>query len=614
MNCHQIAEEESLPLLFFWLLLCIMKHVIRKLAQKSRRQIQSASEGGFREMTVQKNDNKMTGAIALICVVSVFLFSQDAEQKLPFGSLCVAVAGIVACAALLFVRKRSWAERRPGVLCCAMGLFTVILIRWASWFKTYSAEQDTKMLTEGFLVFCVVFLWLFFCIWLEKGFTEELVLLILFGAFAIRLFYAVMVQAHIYQNDVGGLFPGNEGHLGYVYSFYSTWRMPKENPMEYYQYYQAPFFHIISAVFVKLFTVIGFVMDEINELLQIVSVLYGTLTLFFVNKIGRKLKVPVWSRAVVMGIAGFLPWGIIQGAALNNDGLMVLFDVMALYFTLVWYEESKYSTILIMAVCIGCSMMTKISGALAAPAMAVLMLHKVWKERKQWTSYLKQFLCFGAVAFPLGLWYPVRQFILYRMPPGFVPRIPETDMQFIGMYSKWQRFFDFSNAFESLSLRWNNTEAVDYNIPISLVKFAAFGEGNYCHINRVLTITGTILFWMTLVILALMAVVFILWLFVGRQQAVQKVFISVLFAVSLFSYVKFNLAYPFVCTMHIRYIMLAVYFGFLVLGLFFGEIEERFLLKRPVAKRVLRITMATAAGIYMTAAVTMIVQLVQIIP
>lgn len=566
-------------------------------------------------MTVQeKTEQKMIWAVTLICGVSFFLFSQDAEQKLPSRCLGLALAGIAAYAVFLFIRRHSWPERRFGVLCFVMGLFAVVLIRWASFFKTNSAEVADKMLTEGFVVFILAFIWIFFCLWMEKGFSEELILLILFGAFLMRLFYAVMVQAHIYQNDVGVLYPGNEGHLGYVYSFYSTWRMPKENPMEYYQYYQAPLFHIVSAVFVKLFVSIGFVMDEINELLQIVSVMYGTLTLLFVNKIGIRLKVPTWSRAAVMGIVSFMPWGIIQGAALNNDGLMVLFGVMALYFTLVWYEKPKYGTILLMAVCIGCSMMTKISGALAAPAMAVLMLHKAWKERKQWTSYLKQFLLFGAAAFPLGLWYPLRQFILYRMPPGYVPRIPETDMQFIGMYSKWQRFFDFGNAFESLSLRWDNTAAVDYNIPISLVKFAAFGEGNYYQINQVLTVTGTILFWMTLAIFALMAAVFILWLFVGRQTTVRKVFVTMVLAVSLYSYVKFNLAYPFVCTMHIRYIMLAVYFGFLVSGLFLGEMEERFLQEKKTAKRVLRTAAAAAAGLYMTAAVTMIVQLVQIIP
>lgn len=566
-------------------------------------------------MTVQeKTEQKMMRAAVLICGVSFFLFSQDAEQKLPSRCLGLALAGIAAYAAFLFIKKHSWPERRFGVLCFVMGLFTIALIRCASRFKMYGEEDAGMVLVEGFVVFLAVFVWIFFCFWMEKGFSEELILLILFGAFLMRLFYAVMVQSHIYQNDVGALFLGNEGHLGYVYNFYATGRMPKENPMEYYQYYQAPLFHIISAVFVKLFVAAGFVMDEINELLQIVSVMYGTLTLLFVNKIGIRLKVPAWSRAVVMGIASFMPWGIIQGAALNNDGLMVLFGVMALYYTLVWYEHPNYGTILLMAVCIGCSMMTKISGALAAPAMAVLMLHKAWKERKQWISYLKQFLLFGAAAFPLGLWYPLRQFILYRMPPGFVPRIPDTDMQFIGMYSKRQRFFDFGNAFESLSLRWDNTVAVDYNIPVSLVKFAAFGEGNYYQINEALRVTGTILFWMTLAIFVLMAAVFILWLFVGRQTAVRKAFVSMVLAVSLFSYVKFNLAYPFVCTMHIRYIMLAVYFGFLVSGLFLGELEERFWQEKKTAKRVLRTVAAAAAGFYMTAAVTMIVQLVQIIP
>lgn len=566
-------------------------------------------------MTEQKKkENRMAGAAALICGVSFFIFSQDAEQKLPFGGLCLALAGIAAYAVFLFIRKHSWPERRFGVLSIVMGLFAVALIRCASRFKLYGAGNADKMVVEGFIILCAVFVWLNLCLWMEKGFSEELVMLIIFGAFLMRLFYAVMVQSHIYQNDIGELRPDATGHLGYIYSFYSTGCMPKVNPVEYYQYYQAPLFHIVSAVFVKLFDVIGYGMDEIQELLQIVSVMYGTLTLLFVNKVGIKLKVPVWSRAVVMGIVSFMPWGIIQGAALNNDGLMVLFGVMALYYTLVWYEEPKYRTILLMAVCIGCSMMTKISGALAAPAMAVLMLHKAWTERKKWMFYLKQFLCFGAAAFPLGLWYPLRQFILYRMPPGYVPRIPETDMQFIGMYSKWQRFFDFGGALESLSLRWNNTEAVDYNIPVSLVKFAVFGEGDYYYINQVLTITGTILFWMTLIIGVLGAVLYVLWLFIGRQTAVQKVFVSAILAVSLFSYVKFNLAYPYVCTMHIRYIMLAVYFSFVVLGLFLGEAEERFLREKRMAARVLRCAAAAVAGLYMTAAVTMIVQLVQIIP
>ena len=230
-----------------------------------------------------------------------------------------------------------------------------------------------------------------------------------------------------------------------------------------------------------------------------------------------------------------------------------------------------------MTVCIGYAMMTKISGALAAPAMAFLMLYKAWKDRKQWMRYLKQFLCFGAVAFPLGLWYPLRQLVRYEMPLGYVPRIPETDGQFIGMYSKWQRFFDFENAFDWLSLRWNNTAEIDYNIPVSLVKFAVFGEGNFYFINQVLMDTGTVLFWMTLVFMVLAAAAYILWIFMGKQAVPIKVFVSLTLAANLYSYVKFNLAYPYVCTMHIRYIM-------------------------------------AAAGLYMASAATMIVQIAQLIP
>lgn len=566
-------------------------------------------------MTVQrKKDLKMITAAALISIACIFLFSQDAEQKLPFGNMCVAAAAIAVYAVFLWVKKESWQERRQGLLCCGMALFTVGLIRCASWFKVHSGDCGNGMLWEGTIIFGVVFLWAFLCIWLEKGFTEELVYLILFGAFLMRIFYAVMVQSHIYQNDIEFLGPKSVGHLGYVYVFYATGRLPQVNPMEYYQYYQPPLFYMVSAVFVKLFAALGYSIDEIPELLQIVSVMYGTLTLFYVNKVGIKLKVPVWSRAAVMGIAAFMPWGIIQGGALNNDGLMILLAVMALYYTLVWYENPTYRTILIMAVCIGCSMMTKLSGALAAPAMAFLMLYKAWRERKQWISYLKQFLCFGAAAFPLGLWYPLRQFVRYGMPLGYVPRIPETDGQFIGMYSKWQRFFDFENAFEWLSLRWDNTAAIDYNIPVSLVKFAAFGEGNFYYINQVLKVTGTLLFWMILIFMILTALSCLLWILIGEQKVPEKVFVMLVIAVGLYSYVKFNLAYPHVCTMHIRYIMLPVYFALLVPGALSGDMDRRFLRQRKRAGNIVRAVAAAVTGVYIVAAVTMIVELVQIIP
>ena len=129
------------------------------------------------------------------------------------------------------------------------------------------------------------------------------------GAFLMRIFYAVMVQSHIYQNDLGVLSPDNTGHLGYIYVLYSTGHLPGKNPMTHHQYYQAPLFHMISAVLTRLFAALGYVLDEIPELLQMISVLYGTLTLFFVNKIGKKIDIPVRSRAVVMGIAAFCPGG-----------------------------------------------------------------------------------------------------------------------------------------------------------------------------------------------------------------------------------------------------------------------------------------------------------------
>lgn len=564
-------------------------------------------------MTTQKQkDNQMTAAVALICGVSFFLFSHRADQMLSLGNFFLASAAVCAYAIFLFVKKGDWQEKRFGLLCCAMTLFMLVLIRAAAnyekWFITENADG---MPSGAVLLFLIALGWIAFCVWLERGFTEDVVSLIIFGAFLMRIFYVVLMVAQLNQNDLGALVPNDYGHMGYVYVLYETGRLPQVNPIGLNQFYQAPLFHMISALFVRLFDGMGYAMLEAQEMLQIVTVFYGTMTLFFVNKIGMKLSIPTWSRAVVMGIAAFLPWGIMQGGALNNDGLMTLLAVMALYYTLVWYEEPTYQTILLMAVCIGCSMMTKISGVLAAPAMAFLMLHKAWTERERWQYYVKQFLCFGVAAFPLGLWYAVRQLVRYGMPFDFVMPMKESADQFIGMYSKGQRFFDFTNAFTYLPVRWDNTSVVDYNIPVSVVKFAVFGELNGHRQNQAIYYTSTLLFWMTLGLMVLTAVAFLLWLFLGRQTKPQKIFVGTVLAVGIILYIKFNMNYRFVCTMHVRYVMLQIYFGLLVFGALLGEAERRVSQKQRAIAKTIRILSASAAALYAASSVVMIVELVQ---
>lgn len=561
-----------------------------------------------------KKDNKMMAILALLSILSLFVFSQEGDAKLTVWGFCLLAAVAAGYNGYLILKKKSWPGRRFALLCSGMGLFTAALVMLAGKLKFQTEKHGGLVIWEGVVAFLIVFGWCAFCVWTEKGVTENVVLLILFGGFLIRIFYVVLTQAHIYQNDLGALIPGDYGHMGYVYYLYSQGRLPDVNPMEFYQFYQPPLHYAVCALLLKVFQVFGCDLSEAQELLQVPAALWGTLTLFFINKIGVRLRIPPLGRGIALGVASFLPLSILLGGALNNDGLMTLLVVMALYYTLVWYEYPGTGKIAVMAVCIGCAMMTKLSGVLAAPAMAALMLQKAWKDRIRWKVYLKQFLCFGVIAFPLGLWYSLLRFWQFGMPLGFVPRLAEDAEQFIGMHMTWDRLFDFKNAFQSLSLGWVNTERADYNIPVSMVKYAVFGEGDFYRINPVLTAVGTGLFWIVLVLGILTGAALVIWFFQKRNTVMEKVFLGLVIAVSLYSYFRFCLDYPFVCTMNIRYIIGTVYLAFLVLGAVAAQAVDRVRQKSPATSRAICTVLVGGVGIYIAGAVTMIVQLDQLIP
>ncbi len=561
-----------------------------------------------------RKENRMIPAVVLLWLVSFFLFSQEETEKLSAGGILLLAVLAAGCQVLLCIRRRPWPDRRFWLLGGGMGMTVALLIWCAGRVKGDMEEYGHLLRAEYWAVFAAVLVWCLLCLWAEKGVTENTVQLILFGGFLLRLFYVVLVQSHILQNDLGSLTADDTGHMGYIYYLYREGHLPDVNPVGHYQFYHPPLHHVISALLIGIFRMMGYELGEAQELLQVQAVLYGTLTLFFVNKIGIGLRIPPLGRGIGMAFASFLPYGIMMGGALNNDSLMTLLAVMALYYTLVWYERPSYRNIMLMALCIGCAMMTKLSGAIVAPAMAVPMLYKAWKERERWKRWLKEFLCFGAVAFPLGLWYSVLRYVQYGMSFGYVPRLSLKNKQYIGMHEGWSRFFDFDNAFEYLALRWDNAKFADYNIFVSSVKCAVFGEGYGYRANPALAMAGTVMFWATLVLMLLTAAGCVLWLCQKRQTALEKAFIGAVLGASIVSYCQFCLEYPFVCTMNVRYIMVAVYLSFLIMGAAGEGLIERTGRRNALAAKGMKAVAGTLAGCYIAGAVALMVQAGQVLP
>lgn len=400
----------------------------------------------------------------------------------------------------------------------------------------------------------------------KQGITEQTISYVIFCGILLRLFYIILTQGHYFQNDIGALQEGNIGHLGYVYYIWDNGKLPDVDPMISYQFYHPPLHYIIAAAFLKVFTLFGGDIAQGDEALQFLSVFYSSVLLVYLNKLSKHMKLSITGRYVAMIFAAFLPFSVMMSGALNNDLLMVTLSVMCVYYILQWYEKTDYKNIILAAVCLGCAMMTKISAALLAPGIAVIFLMKTWKDYDEIKKVLLQLLSFGLISVPLGMWFPVVKYIKYDTPFGFIPAMPDTAEQFIGQYSKWQRLFDFKGGFDSITLSWTRSETyMDHNIWVSLLKYAVTGEGYNVESNRI-ALVANISFYLTLVLLVVMVVAAILYVIFVKNSWHIKILYAVSILVSMASYISFCFRYPHICTMHIRYVMTALYIGILMFG------------------------------------------------
>ena len=90
-------------------------------------------------------------------------------------------------------------------------------------------------------------------------------------------------------------------------------------------------------------------------------------------------------------------------------------------------------------------MMAKVSAALMAIVIAVLFILRVFPNRNCWKKYLLHFGIFAIIALPIGLWFPIKNWILYQIPPTYVQSIdPDTPIN-LSSFSIDERFFTISS-------------------------------------------------------------------------------------------------------------------------------------------------------------------------
>lgn len=432
--------------------------------------------------------------------------------------------------------------------------------------------------------------------------------------FLEKFHYVLYTTVTERQHDVGHFGEGS-GHAGYIEYILFNHKLPDFDVTTVWQFSHPPLHHTIAAVWIavneKMF---GISPDAARESVQTLTLFYSMVIVILSYRIFRYFRLSGKALFIPLAVVSFHPAFIMFSGSINNDVLSVAFMTGAVYCTLKWYNDRKMSSILKIALCTGLGMMTKLSAALIAPPIAVVFLVVFIKNIK--TSAIKligQYLSFAAVCAPLGLWFEIKNLILYKTPVTYVCKLEKNLTQYIGDQSYKSRITDFSlKQFDSVFEQWLNIDENgvresynEHNPIIAVLKNSLFGEyiNEKVFINNSLIIDICTLFFYISAVIALLAFVYMIVICFRKcpMRPLIKVFFVSFYFILIANLYKMAADYPFTCTLNFRYITPTVITGMLFTGLYIQNISES---KRRYAKFIrVFLSVITVAFVLMSAVI-----------
>ena len=503
--------------------------------------------------------------------------------------------------------KLNLCARGKALLQCGAVCTVLLLVLSVAGGMTGASVKEPGHLFP-FLLACTLFVCGVFAVYwkLSDALTEgKLVTLLFLLALAARLCYILLISIRINQHDTywfeyAGI---NHGHTGYILYLQENGRLPGEEVLTRGMFYHPPLHHMVCALWLKLQTALGLPFKTAAENLQILTLFYSMVSLYASYRVLKLVGLRGTALFAPFGLLAFHPTFFLLSGSINNDCMSVMFCLLAVWSMLGWLQKPTFPRILALALCIGCAMFTKLAAGVIAPAVAILFFIRLIKTKgwgwKGKSRLLLQFALFGAICIPLGVGWQVRNYLLYRLPVTFVPRLSDSLPQYLGNYPAWTRFFDFGSlstfGVYPMCTGEYGAEAFEHCIPLALQKMALFGEYGYWTQVSAYDAVGTLLFYVNAALIVgslagMVACVVSLFRTQFTEQdgispgtaffakngvgRAPMLFLLLYWGTMLVSYVQFCLAYPHFCSMDFRYIVPTLLPGAVFLGVALRRLGE----------------------------------------
>lgn len=359
-------------------------------------------------------------------------------------------------------------------------------------------------------------------------------------------------RQHDTRNFVDYQYGGHFGYIGYI--FFNK-HLPTVSPKDYWCFYNPPLFYIISAIFMKIQTFYGLTIEDGLEGLQFLSALYTIIFDIYVYRIMKEINIKRNIKSLLYFVA-LSPAIIIMSGSLNNDILSIMLSTMSIFYCIRWYKSDSLKDLIKIAFTISLAMMTKISSAIIAVAIAFVFLTKVLYNKKDIVKYIKYFSLFALISLPIGLWFPIKNLIIYDVPLNYVQSVDENNPGNVSKHSVLERIFTISDEhLTSINDIDMGDENPEYNLFITTLKSFIVDEYIYCG-NSILQISIPLIFYCSILI-AILFIINLIYILKNYKKINNKwiLFFLLLFILEIISYVKFCFDFPYTFTMNFRYIV-----------------------------------------------------------
>ena len=431
--------------------------------------------------------------VCTIAVIVLYLFSSMNAVNLREMHIAVLLAVLTACAAFYVTSAFVKSAKRFIALISALPAFGIYFLVLRLSFDQAEREtmacltiMESVMLWAGLGTILVAAAALL----IGKRFeAKDAVTAVLCAGFVLRAVMVLFTPLNFHQHDVSNFSLEQAGyHDTYILFVYENFTIPTGDVRDLGQFYHPPLHYIISAIFLRLQNALPLKFSSDINGLKMLPLLWTSYLVLFAKKILEWFDIKGRALVISLMIVVFCPQMIFLSIQVNNDALALMLFAASFFLALKWQEKPEISTILLLAISIGCAMMTKLSMGFVAFPVAWIFLAKLIKTVKdskskkpglKLSSLIKQFCAFAAVVFPLGLWFPLKNLIGYGTPITYVFVIDSSAGQDVWMYSPLQRFLLPSKEILASPFLFEGNNFNDFNIPLALMKTALFDEREF---------------------------------------------------------------------------------------------------------------------------------------